>query len=134
VALVGFRNVAIRLAAARTATLTCGETPGPPERRPLNSKAKPIATPCKARERQKGFESSTFGLGSNRPHYASIDSKTLTPTLPAACTAACTSEAETTNAGNLDADQGDPLVKLAAELAKLSLADRERLAAMPTGR
>jgi hypothetical protein len=56
----------------------------------------------------------------------------VTPTLPAACTAACTSEAETTNAGNLGADQGDPLAKLAAAMLTLSPADHERLAAMLT--
>jgi hypothetical protein len=73
-------------------------------------------------------------LGSNRPHDTSIDSKALTPTPSAACTSACTSEPENVNAGTADGYQADSLAKLAAELAKLSLADRERLAAMLTGR
>jgi hypothetical protein len=63
----------------------------------------------------------------------SQDSKGLTPTLPAACTSACTSEGENENAGTLDADQGDPLAKLAAALLTLSPADRERLVAMLAG-
>ena len=65
----------------------------------------------------------------------------LAPTLPAACTAACTSEPENDNAGTADGgrdkgegtDQGDPLAKLAAALLTLTPADRERLAAMLTG-
>ena len=65
----------------------------------------------------------------------------FTPTLPAACTAACTSEAENANAGTADGgrrqgegtDEGDRLDKLAAALLTLSPADRERLAAMLTG-
>ena len=52
----------------------------------------------------------------------------LTPTPSAACTAACTSEAENANADALD--QGDSLAKLATTLAGLSQAERERLAAM----
>jgi hypothetical protein len=71
----------------------------------------------------------------------------VTSTPSAACTAACTSEAEKTNAGTLDAhpaagdqnqgerteqDQGDPLAKLAAALLALSPAERARLAAMLT--
>ena len=68
----------------------------------------------------------------------------LTSAPSAACTSACTSEGENAHADAIeaaspvlplvaDADQGDPLAKLAAELAKLSLADRERLAAMLMG-
>ena len=55
----------------------------------------------------------------------------LTPTPSAACTSACTSEAKNANADATD--QGDPLAKLAATLAGLSQAERERLAAMLTG-
>jgi len=79
-------------------------------------------------------------LGSNNGTDASGDSKPLTPTPSAACTAACTSKAENANAGTPDsadlgsegegADTGDPLAKLAAALLTLSLADRARLAAM----
>ena len=70
----------------------------------------------------------------------------VTPTLPAACTNAWTSEAENDNAGTLDAHQGDegegtaaagqgdPLAKVAAALLTLSPADRERRAALLTGR
>ena len=74
----------------------------------------------------------------------SEDTQALTPTLPAACTAACTSEPENANAGTLDADQGsksegtdqdqgDPLAAIAAALVNLSPADRARLAAMLGG-
>jgi hypothetical protein len=88
---------------------------------------------------------------------ASVDSKALTPPPSPVCTRVCTSEAENINAdapeaaslgtppqaaGVLDAghrgegeatvaiDQGDPLARLAAELGKLSPADRQRLAAL----
>jgi hypothetical protein len=67
-------------------------------------------------------------------------------TPPAACTSACTSEAENANAGNAetDADQGsvsegtagkpaDPLAALAAAIANLTPADRARLVAMLAG-
>ena len=78
----------------------------------------------------------------------------LTPTASAACTCACTSEPENANADALDStsldtppqaadadqgnlgegiDQGDTLAKLAAELVKLSPADRQRLTAMLAG-
>jgi len=63
--------------------------------------------------------------------------KALASTDSAACTAACTSDAENANADPTDADQGqqaevvaDPLTKLAAALLTLSPADRERLAGM----
>jgi len=56
----------------------------------------------------------------------------FTPTVPAACTAAWTSEVETASAGTLDADHGDPLARLAATLLNLSPADRERLAVLLT--
>jgi len=90
-------------------------------------------------------------LGSNTLTVASENCKGLTPTLPAACTSACTSGGENANAGTLDAghqgegegpdqggtargssaaDQGDPLAVLAAAVANLSPADRARLAAM----
>jgi hypothetical protein len=79
----------------------------------------------------------------------SDDSKALTPTI----FPACTSEGENANAGTADADQGegeginqggvdrgssaadrgDPLAVLAAAVANLAPADRERLAAMLTG-
>jgi hypothetical protein len=73
------------------------------------------------------------------------DPQALASTPSAACTAACTSEAETDNAGTTDAghqgrgegadqDQGGApsgsLAKLAAALLTLSPADRERLAAL----
>ena len=76
------------------------------------------------------------------PPAVSEAGKGLTPTLSAACTAACTSEAEIANADTLNAnqdsegegiDQGDPLAILAAALLSLSPTDRERLAAMLTG-
>ncbi|MCX7424713.1 MAG: hypothetical protein NTW96_03650 [Planctomycetia bacterium] len=60
------------------------------------------------------------------------NSQALTPP-PAACTCACTSKAENANDGTPDAYQGDALAKLAAALAKLSPADRARLAAMLAG-
>ena len=109
-------------------------------------------------ERQKGFEPSTFGLGSEMHPVASDDSKALTPTPFPVCTRVCTSEAENANADALEAaslgtppqaadadrapdegegtaaiDQGDPLARLAAELGKLSPEDRQRLAAMLAG-
>ena len=74
-----------------------------------------------------GIEPATYWLQTQGHPDASEDSKGLTSTPPAACTSACTSEAETDNAGNLDAD---PLTKLAAALLTLSPADRARLAAM----
>ena len=70
----------------------------------------------------------------------------VTSTPSAACTAACNGNAknsnadaleaghqdqgEGTDAGTLDAHQGDPLAKLAAAIAGLTPADRERLAGM----
>ena len=91
---------------------------------------------------------------------ASGEDKRLTATLSAACTAACTSEGENANAGTpeaasldsppqaadtLEIDQGsegegaadkpaDPLAGLAAAIAGLTPADRERLAAMLGGK
>ena len=53
---------------------------------------------------------------------ASEAGKGLAAGAPAACTAACTSEAENANAGTVEA--------LAAALLGLSAADRARLAAM----
>jgi hypothetical protein len=53
---------------------------------------------------------------------ASEVSKGLTPGAPPACTAACTSEAQTANAGTVEA--------FAAALLRLPSADRARLAAM----
>jgi len=79
-----------------------------------------------------GIEPATYWLQTQGHPDASEDSKELTSTPPAACTSACTSDAETDNADNLAADQGDPLTKLAAALLTLSPADRERLAAMLT--
>ncbi|MGA7702563.1 MAG: hypothetical protein WCB27_23440 [Thermoguttaceae bacterium] len=64
----------------------------------------------------------------------------LTPTPFPVCTRVCTSEPENANdleAGHRDEgegiDQGDPLAVLAAAVANLSPADRERLAVMLTG-
>ncbi len=65
----------------------------------------------------------------------------LTPTPSAACTAACTREAENANAGTPAAGhQGegegaaaDPLATLAAALLTLSPADLAKLTAMLTG-
>jgi hypothetical protein len=98
-------------------------------------------------------------LGPERNSDASepLKSQGFTPTLPAACTAACTSEAETDNADTYYAtlagtpsqaaaavaadggrnegegtDEGGRLDKLAAALLTLSPAERERLAAMLT--
>jgi hypothetical protein len=105
-------------------------------------------------ERETGLEPATSSLGSYNAPAASGSSKELTATPSDACTTACTSEAENANAGTLDADQGDegegidqggtaggsstadqgdPLAVLAAAVANLSPADRERLAAMLTG-
>ena len=92
-------------------------------------------------ERETGLEPATSSLGSNRLTVASENPQGLTPTLPAACTAASTSEPENDNAGTADGgrdegegtDQGDRLDKLAAALLTLSPAERERLAAMLTG-
>ena len=76
---------------------------------------------------------------------ASEDSKGLTPTTSAACTRACTSEAENTNAGTPNEGQTDKgegtagkaaagsLESLAAALLTLSPADRAKLAAMLAG-
>ncbi len=80
-----------------------------------------------------GIEPATYWLQTQGHRDVSEASKALTSTPPAACTSACTSEPENDNAGTLDADQGDPLVKLAATLLTLSPADRERLAAMLAG-
>jgi hypothetical protein len=127
-----------------------------------NHQKKKALTPFGIRayvERQKGFEPSTFGLGSGTHPVASEGSKALTPTPFSVCTRVCTSEAENANADALEAasfdtpqaadvlgtghpdegegtatiDQGDTLAKLAAAVANLSPADRERLAAMLAG-
>ena len=113
---------------------------------------------------RRGSKPSTFGLGMSKHPVASDGIKGLAPTPSAACTSACTSEAENVNAEALDtaspvplqvpadqgnegegidhggagrgsstADQGDPLAVLAAAVANLSPADRERLAVMLTG-
>ena len=91
---------------------------------------------------RKGLEPSTPSLQSLGASDASEAIKGLASTPPAACTAACTSEAENDNAGTPDADpaghqgqsegtdQADPLAVLAAAIAGLSPADRKRLAAM----
>ena len=76
-----------------------------------------------------GLEPVTPSLSSNGTCDASIDSKALTPTTPAACTSACTSESKNAN----DPPPEDvSLENLAAALAKLPQADRERLVAMLT--
>jgi hypothetical protein len=107
-----------------------------------NASKKPFATPgcerlCDVGGR--GLEPPTPSLSSNGTHNATGNSKPLTPTHSAACTAACTSEGETANADAFDTDQGaegeridqgDPLAKIAAELAKLSTADQDRLVMM----
>ncbi len=80
-----------------------------------------------------GIEPATYWLQTQGHRDVSEDSKQLTSTPPAACTSACTSIAENANADKHDADQGDPLAKLAAALLTLSPADRARLAAMLTG-
>jgi hypothetical protein len=54
----------------------------------------------------------------------------LASTPSAACTRACPGEAENANA---ESQEADPLAELAAELAKLSPSERQRLAAMLTG-
>jgi len=85
---------------------------------------------------------------SNAPVVSGED-KALTSTPSAACTCACTSTDENANADAPDADQqgrpagdrqqsegidqGDPLARLATELAKLSPEDQQRLAAMLAG-
>ena len=88
----------------------------------------------------------TPSLSSKGTCNASDSSKALTPTPSAAWTAAWTSKPENANADAPDAHQGDkgegtaagpaadPLESLAAALLTLSPADRERLAAMLTGR
>ncbi len=92
-----------------------------------------------------GIEPATSWLQTRKRPDATGETKALTPTPSAVCTRVCTSEAENANAdagrdaqagaadqGNKGEgiDQGDPLAKLAADLAKLSPADRARLAAM----
>src|SRR5262249_5942767 len=72
-----------------------------------------------------GIEPVTSALRTQRPASASDAGSTLTAPPAAACTTACTAEPEAANAGKLDA--------LAAELRKLSPADRARLAAMLLG-
>ncbi len=86
-----------------------------------------------------------------------VTQQEVAPTPPAACTAACTSEAENANAGTPDAaslgtppqaagtlgtdqgregegtDQGDPLAGLAAAIANLTPADRAKVAGMLAG-
>jgi len=61
----------------------------------------------------------------------------VAPTASPVCTRVCTSEAENANAGAPEGDQGqqgegtaaaDPLVAIAAAIAGLSPADRQRLA------
>jgi hypothetical protein len=75
---------------------------------------------------------------------ASDSSKALTPTPPAACTNACTSEGENANYNLLDSRAGeatedgnkgpsDLLAVIAAALCALSPADRARLAKMLQG-
>jgi hypothetical protein len=79
---------------------------------------------------RKRVELSTSALRTCEHSDASDSSKALTSTPSDACTCACTSEGENDNAGT--PDQGDLLAKLAAVIANLSLADRERLATMIT--
>jgi hypothetical protein len=136
----------------------CGPRSSP--RRCLYSNA---INPCglwRFQERQKGFEPSTFGLGSRNHPDASADSKALAPTPFPVCTRVCTSEPENANADALEAaslgsppqaadaleaghhdegegigapsGSGDTLAKLAAALLTLSPADRAKLAAMLT--
>ena len=108
------------------------------------------------KERETGLEPATSSLGSYNVPDASLDNKALTSTPSAACTSACTSEGENANADALDAaslgtppqaadahqdkgegtaaiDHADPLAMLAAAVANLSPANRERLAAMLAG-
>ena len=94
-----------------------------------------------------GLEPVTSSLSSNEPPPAGGAGKGLTSTPPAACTNACTSEAENANAGHLNADQPaqaesggvkpdgqiDPLAVLAAAITTLSPTARARLAKMFQG-
>jgi hypothetical protein len=100
-----------------------------------------------------GNDPATSWMQTRESTDVSADSKALTPTSFPVCTSVCTSEGENANAGTADADkgegegidqggadrgssdvdQGDPLAALAAAVANLSPADRERLAAMLTG-
>jgi hypothetical protein len=108
-------------------------------------------------ERETGLEPATSSLGSYNAPVASDSNKGLTATPSDACTTACTSEGENANADALEAsspatlpqaanaldadqgkegkgiDQGDPLANLAALIASLSPADRQRLTTMLTG-
>ena len=104
------------------------------------ARKKPFATHCCERLYEvgdTGLEPVTPSLSSNSRHNASEANKGLASTPAAACTSACTSDAETGRAGGLNAkayaDQEDPLTKLAAALLTLSPADRQRLAAMLAG-
>jgi hypothetical protein len=124
---------------------------------------KPFATYCCKRlygVGGRGLEPPTPSLSSNGTHDASGNRQALTPTPFPVCTSVCTSEPENANADALEAaslgtppqaadvldtghqsegegtaaiDQSDPLTRLAAELGKLSQADRQRLAAMLAG-
>jgi len=95
-------------------------------------------------ERAKGFEPSTFSLGSCATPDVSIADTPLTTGDAAACTSACTSEAENAHETPADAQghgQGEgiaqgaatPLESLAQAIANLSADDRAKLAAMLTG-
>ncbi len=96
---------------------------------------KPLTTPVNGlrQERETGFEPATSSLGSCAGVVLSENPQALTATPPAACTSACTSKAENANALRPETDQDEALAALAAAIAGLSPADRERLGALLAG-
>ena len=93
-----------------------------------------------------GLEPTTPSLQSNSISAISLTNKELTSTPLPVCTRVCTSEGENANADALYADQGnkgegigessgsgDPLAAIAAAIAALSPADRQRLSSILIG-
>jgi hypothetical protein len=60
-------------------------------------------------------------------HFQPVANEEVMATAELACTAACTSDANSVNSGRDDARAADPLAGLTAAALKLSKADRQRL-------
>ena len=133
---------------------TTRTTNGP--RKALRAETAPVEKsqkPLKAKELYTGGHGVEPATPFGAPHFQCVrvasEGETLqrlTPTPSLVCTRVCTSEAENANAGTRTLTrprglatsegihQGDPLAGLAAAIADLTPADRERLAAMLAGR
>ena len=74
-----------------------------------------------------GFEPATPTMSRKPLTVLSIGNNALTSSGKLGCTAGCTSEPKTVNAGANDGRDADPLAGLTAAALKLSKADRQRL-------